>query len=74
VVRGVFGEGERYPSTEAVIEAVATGKAKAGYVISTRCSLAAHESWPRQGCVSSRRRVRSIISRSPRPCGNQTAS
>lgn len=46
-VRGVSGrEVKRYPSTEAVIEAVATGKAKAGYVISTRAPWLAHERWP----------------------------
>jgi ABC-type amino acid transport substrate-binding protein len=35
-----------YPSTEAILEAVATGREKAGYVISTRGSWLAHERWP----------------------------
>jgi len=36
-VRGLQGRASRtYPSTEAVLEAVATGREKAGYVISTR--------------------------------------
>jgi polar amino acid transport system substrate-binding protein len=36
-VRGLEGHAvRRYPSTEAVLEAVATGKARAGYVVSTR--------------------------------------
>ncbi len=36
----------RYPSTEAILEAVATGREKAGYVISTRGPWLAHERWP----------------------------
>jgi ABC-type amino acid transport substrate-binding protein len=36
-VRGIEGRAvHRYPSTEAVLEAVATGRARAGYVVSTR--------------------------------------
>ena len=35
-----------YPSTEAILEAVATGREKAGYVISTRGPWLAHERWP----------------------------
>jgi len=35
-----------YPSTEAVLEAVATGREKAGYVISTRGAWLAHTRWP----------------------------
>ena len=46
----VHGLGKRpvrsYPSTEAILEAVATGREKAGYVISTRGSWLAHERWP----------------------------
>jgi ABC-type amino acid transport substrate-binding protein len=34
-----------YPSTEAVLEAVATGRERAGYVISTRGSWLAHDHW-----------------------------
>jgi polar amino acid transport system substrate-binding protein len=46
----VHGLGKRpvrvYPSTEAILEAVATGREKAGYVISTRGSWLAREQWP----------------------------
>ena len=35
-----------YPSTEAILEAVATGREKAGYVISTRGAWLAQERWP----------------------------
>jgi ABC-type amino acid transport substrate-binding protein len=46
-VRGLVGRQVRsYPSTEAILEAVATGREKAGYVISTRGSWLAHEHWP----------------------------
>ncbi|MDR3634583.1 MAG: transporter substrate-binding domain-containing protein, partial [Isosphaeraceae bacterium] len=45
-VRGLRGRPTRaYPSTEAVLEAVATGRAKAGYVISTRGSWLAAKQW-----------------------------
>jgi polar amino acid transport system substrate-binding protein len=36
-----------YPSTEAILEAVALGRVKAGYVIATRGAWLAHERWPR---------------------------
>ena len=46
----VRGLGKRpvhaYPSTEAILEAVATGREKAAYVISTRGSWLAQEHWP----------------------------
>ena len=46
----VHGLGKRpvraYPSTEAILEAVATGREKAGYVVSTRGPWLAHEHWP----------------------------
>jgi ABC-type amino acid transport substrate-binding protein len=46
-VRGLEGrEIHRYPSTEAVLEAVATGREPAGYVIATRGPWLAHERWP----------------------------
>lgn len=46
-VRGLEGRQSRaYPSTEAVLEAVATGRAKAGYVISTRGPWLASKRWP----------------------------
>ena len=46
-VRGLEGRTVRpYPSTEAVLEAVATAGSKAGYVISTRGPWLAHERWP----------------------------
>jgi ABC-type amino acid transport substrate-binding protein len=35
-----------YPSTEAILEAVATGRVKAGYVISTRGPWLAQKHWP----------------------------
>ncbi len=46
-VRGLSQRPVRsYPSTEAILEAVATGREKAGYVISTRGSWLAHQRWP----------------------------
>ena len=46
-VRGLEGRPvQSYPSTEAILEAVATGREKAGYVISTRGPWLAHERWP----------------------------
>jgi polar amino acid transport system substrate-binding protein len=46
-VRGLDGRKVRgYPSLEAVLEAVAAGDAKAGYVISTRGPWLAQERWP----------------------------
>jgi polar amino acid transport system substrate-binding protein len=46
-VRGLAGHPARpYPSTEAVLEAVATGREPAGYVISTRGPWLAHRRWP----------------------------
>ena len=46
-VRGLAGRPVRpYPSTEAILEAVATGREQAGYVIGTRGPWLAHERWP----------------------------
>jgi polar amino acid transport system substrate-binding protein len=46
-VRGLAGHPVRtYPSTEAVLEAVATGHEPAGYVVSTRGPWLAHQLWP----------------------------
>jgi ABC-type amino acid transport substrate-binding protein len=46
-VRGLAGHSVRtYPSTEAVLEAVATGHEPAGYVVSTRGPWLAHQRWP----------------------------
>jgi len=46
-VRGLKGRLTRaYPSTEAVLEAVATTREKAGYVISTRAPWLAEKLWP----------------------------
>lgn len=46
-VRGLVGrETHGYPSTEAVLEAVATGRERAGYVISTRGAWLAQKRWP----------------------------
>jgi ABC-type amino acid transport substrate-binding protein len=46
-VRGLEGRATRpYPSTEAVLEAVATGRERAGYVIATGGAWLAHERWP----------------------------
>jgi polar amino acid transport system substrate-binding protein len=46
-VRGLKGRAVHwYPSTEAVLEAVARGREKAGYVIATRGAWLAHERWP----------------------------
>ena len=46
-VRGLEGRTVHlYPSTEAVLEAVATGREKAGYAIATRGPWLAHERWP----------------------------
>ncbi len=46
-VRGLSGQPARpYPSTDAVLEAVATGREPAGYVISTRGPWLAHQRWP----------------------------
>ena len=48
-MRGLKGRPvQSYPSTDAVLEAVATGPEKAGYVISTRGPWLAHERWPGQ--------------------------
>jgi ABC-type amino acid transport substrate-binding protein len=45
-VRGLKGRAPRsYPSTAAVLEAVASGREKAGYVISTQGPWLAHENW-----------------------------
>jgi ABC-type amino acid transport substrate-binding protein len=45
-VRALKGRTTRtYPSTAAVLEAVASGREKAGYVISTRGPWLAHEHW-----------------------------
>ena len=46
-VRGLKGRPvQSYPSTDAILEAVALGHAKAGYVISTRGPWLAQERWP----------------------------
>src|SRR5262245_19786031 len=46
-VHGMKGRAARsYPSTEAVLKAVVTGQAKAGYVISTRGPWLAEQHWP----------------------------
>ncbi len=46
-VRGLEGRASHeYPSTEAVLEAVATGREHAGYIIDTRGAWLAHERWP----------------------------
>jgi ABC-type amino acid transport substrate-binding protein len=46
-VRGLKGRmAQSFPSTEAILEAVATGRVKAGYVISTRGAWLAQEHWP----------------------------
>jgi polar amino acid transport system substrate-binding protein len=46
-VRGLMGRSERFfPSTEAILEAVATGRVRAGYVISTRGPWLAERRWP----------------------------
>jgi ABC-type amino acid transport substrate-binding protein len=46
-VRGLKGHPARsYPSTEAVLEAVASGRERAGYVIATRGSWIAQTRWP----------------------------
>jgi ABC-type amino acid transport substrate-binding protein len=46
-VRGLKGRATQcYPSTEAILEAVALGRVKSGYVISTRGSWLAHQRWP----------------------------
>jgi polar amino acid transport system substrate-binding protein len=46
-VRGLEGRAvHRYPSTEAVLEAVASGREPAGYVIGTRGPWLAHRRWP----------------------------
>jgi polar amino acid transport system substrate-binding protein len=46
-VRGQKGRAVRpYPSTEAVLEAVAAGRVRAGYVISTRGPWLAAQHWP----------------------------
>jgi polar amino acid transport system substrate-binding protein len=46
-VRGLRGRAiQSFPSTEAILEAVATGRAQAGYVISTRGGWLAETRWP----------------------------
>jgi polar amino acid transport system substrate-binding protein len=46
-VRGLKGRAIHwYPSTEAILEAVARGREQAGYVIATRGGWLAHERWP----------------------------
>jgi ABC-type amino acid transport substrate-binding protein len=37
---------QSFPSTQAILEAIATGRVKAGYVISTRGPWLAREHWP----------------------------
>ncbi len=61
-VRGLDGRAVRsYPSTEAILEAVANGTEKAGYVISTRGAWLAQEHWPGK-LAFSRRRIRGLLS------------
>ena len=46
-MRGLLGQAVRFfPSTEAILEAVATDRIETGYVISTRGHWLAHERWP----------------------------
>jgi polar amino acid transport system substrate-binding protein len=46
-LRGLKGRAVRaFPSTEAILEAVAAGRARAGYVISTRACWLANVRWP----------------------------
>jgi polar amino acid transport system substrate-binding protein len=46
-VRGLKGRVvQSFPSTEAILEAIATGRVNAGYVISTRGAWLAREHWP----------------------------
>jgi polar amino acid transport system substrate-binding protein len=46
-IRGLKDRAVRpYPSTDSVLEAVATGRVDAGYVISTRGPWLAHKNWP----------------------------
>jgi ABC-type amino acid transport substrate-binding protein len=46
-VRGLEGRAvHSYPSTEAVLQAVAAGRERAGYVIATGGAWLAHERWP----------------------------
>ena len=46
-VNGLKGRAvQTYPSTEEILEAVATGRVRAGYVISTRGPWVAEEQWP----------------------------
>jgi polar amino acid transport system substrate-binding protein len=46
-VRGLEGRAKHeYPSTEAVLEAVATGRERGGYAIATRGAWLAHQRWP----------------------------
>ncbi len=46
-VRGLAGRTvHRYPSTEVLLDAVATGREPAGYVIATRGPWLAHQRWP----------------------------
>lgn len=46
-VRGLRGRAtHEYASTEAVLEAVTTGRERAGYAIATRGAWLAHERWP----------------------------
>ena len=46
-VRGLKGRiVQSFPSTEAILQAIATGRVKAGYVISTRGAWLAQEHWP----------------------------
>jgi polar amino acid transport system substrate-binding protein len=46
LLRGLKGRPVKtFPSTEAILEAVAEGRVPAGYVVSTRASWLAHERW-----------------------------
>jgi polar amino acid transport system substrate-binding protein len=46
-LRGLKGHKvQAFPSTEAILEAIATGQARAGYVVATRASWLANERWP----------------------------
>ena len=74
-MRGLKGRPVRsYPSTDAILEAVATGREKAGYVISTRGPWLAHERWPGKLAFLPAPGSARLASRSARRCARRTAT
>ena len=65
---------QTFPSTEAILEAVATGRVRAGYVISTRAPWLAHERWRGQARFPAAPPNPWTVFRSARRCASRTAT